>query len=100
MYSQGSWLTVVHYGYDASGQPRWVYADNHGEPARRQMDAVYFRRACAGCDATVHHAASSVLRMTTGESRQLALFTSGSIINLLADRRPADTSWGDMFPGA
>jgi uncharacterized secreted protein with C-terminal beta-propeller domain len=56
VYSQGSWLTVVHYGYDAEGRPRWVYADNHGEPARRQMEALYFRRACASCDATVHSA--------------------------------------------
>ena len=56
VYSQGDWLTLVHYGYDAAGRPRWVYADNHGEPARKTLDAVYFRRACASCDATVHDA--------------------------------------------
>ncbi|HVF34293.1 MAG TPA: beta-propeller domain-containing protein, partial [Candidatus Saccharimonadia bacterium] len=58
VYSQGDWLTLVHYGYDAAGKPRWVYADNHGEPARKKLDAVYFRRTCASCDATVHAAGS------------------------------------------
>lgn len=63
VYSQGAWLNVVHYGYDAAGQPRWVYADNHGEPARRQMEALYFRRACATCDATVHNAGRMTINL-------------------------------------
>ena len=56
VYSQGDWVTLVHYGYDSAGRPRWVYADNRGEPSRRTMDAVYFRRACASCSASVHGA--------------------------------------------
>lgn len=58
VYSQGDWLTLVHYGYDAAGKPRWVYADNKGEATRKKLDAVYFRRACASCNATVHAAGS------------------------------------------
>lgn len=52
VYSQGKFLSVVHYGYDAAGNPRWVYADNGGDPKKTRLDATYFRRPCATCNAT------------------------------------------------
>ncbi|HET9484208.1 MAG TPA: beta-propeller domain-containing protein [Xanthomonadales bacterium] len=76
VYSQGDWLTMVHYGYDAAGRPRWVYADNHGEPSRKTMEAVYFRRACADCDATVHGAGTITLDLPLEHEGTAALALS------------------------
>ena len=124
VYSQGDWLSVVHYGYDASGQPRWVYADNHGIPAHRPLDAVYFRRACATCDATVHDAGriSMDLPFENGGTASLALslpaplsggfIRRGQPISLISDlpsgrthpaalaRFASDTTLGDYVRAA